>query len=150
MPFLRRKVLAYIMHGQRLLVFCHPHAPEAGIQVPAGTVKDGERPEDAVMREAVEETGLTELRLISFLGEEVRDMSSWGVEQVHHRYFYHLECGGSPPRTWRHWEGDPSDGTAGPIEFEFWWADLADGVLELSGDHGALVPELLKRLCIGE
>jgi len=69
------KVLAYITHANRLLVFSHPHSPEAGIQVPAGTLKDGERPEDAVLREAHEETGLTHLELAGFLGECQRDMS---------------------------------------------------------------------------
>lgn len=58
MPAYKDKVLAYITHGNRLLVFRHPHAPEAGIQVPAGTVEEGEDPGTAVLREAAEETGL--------------------------------------------------------------------------------------------
>ena len=33
-----QKVVAYITNGQRLLVFTHPLSPEAGIQVPAGTM----------------------------------------------------------------------------------------------------------------
>ena len=38
------KVFAYITHRDRLLVFRHTDFPEAGIQVPAGTVlKDEER-----------------------------------------------------------------------------------------------------------
>ena len=146
MPAPKRKVLAYITHGSRLLVFLHPHHPEAGIQIPAGSVRDGERPEDAAMREAREETGLADLALVSFLGDEVRDMAEWGVDQVHHRDFYHLQCGGNPPDTWQHYESDPSDGTPHPILFEFFWADLPDGVPELSGDHAAMLPELLKRM----
>ena len=59
MPDLKRKAYAYITYEDRLLVFSHPHAPEAGIQVPGGTLNDDERPEDAVTREAREETGLT-------------------------------------------------------------------------------------------
>ncbi len=35
---LKRKAFAYITHAHHLLVFSHPAAPEAGIQVPAGTV----------------------------------------------------------------------------------------------------------------
>ena len=63
-----RKVLAYVTRGRRLLVFRQPESPEAGIQVPAGTVEEGEGPEVAVLREAREETGLDGLRLDAFLG----------------------------------------------------------------------------------
>ena len=37
-----RKAFAYVTHGNRLLIFSHPLAPEAGLQVPAGTMLDGE------------------------------------------------------------------------------------------------------------
>jgi hypothetical protein len=43
-------VFAYITHCNRLLVFVHPFAPEVGIQVPAGTIKANERPEEAIDR----------------------------------------------------------------------------------------------------
>ncbi|HET7091570.1 MAG TPA: NUDIX domain-containing protein, partial [Anaerolineae bacterium] len=124
MPTLRRKAFAYITHNERLLVFSHPHAPEAGIQVPAGTVKPGERPEEAAAREAVEETGLANLRLTAFLGDTRRDMSDFGLDEIHHRYFYHLHCESDPPDTWQHYETDPSDDSAEPILFEFFWARL--------------------------
>ncbi len=41
---LRHKVYAYITHGHRLLVFSHRDFPEAGIQVPGGTMEEGEDP----------------------------------------------------------------------------------------------------------
>ena len=112
------KVFAYISHAGRLLVFSHPDHPEAGIQVPAGSVKEGERPEAAVLREAFEETGLDSLELIAFLGVQQRDMGDFGLDQIHHRYFYHLRYKGRPPETWRHYETDPSDGSSGPIAFD--------------------------------
>ncbi len=63
------KVTAFVTRsgptGQELLLFRHPHA---GIQLPAGTVEEGETPEQAVLREAMEETGLSNLRLGSLLG----------------------------------------------------------------------------------
>jgi 8-oxo-dGTP pyrophosphatase MutT (NUDIX family) len=63
------KVTAFIIHqsneGAELLLFGHPHA---GIQIPAGTVEDGETPEQAVLREAAEETGLTLLSISRYLG----------------------------------------------------------------------------------
>ena len=63
------KVTAFVTRsgptGQELLLFRHPHA---GIQLPAGTVEERETPEQAVLREAMEETGLSNLRLGSLLG----------------------------------------------------------------------------------
>lgn len=64
----RRKAFAYITSlttRNRLLVFSHPLSPEAGVQVPAGTMGDQESPEDAVLREAREETGPHPLPLVA-------------------------------------------------------------------------------------
>jgi 8-oxo-dGTP pyrophosphatase MutT (NUDIX family) len=143
------KVFAYITHGDRLLVFSHPHAPEAGIQVPAGTVEPGEPVEAAVLREAWEETGLPGLTLARFLGEQVRAMADFGRDEIHHRYFYHLVCGGDPPATWEHWEGHAADGS-GVHLFAFCWARLPDEVPELIADHGALLPALCATLGLEE
>lgn len=87
-----RKAFAYITQGNSLLIFEHEDAPEAGIQVPAGSIEAGETPEEAALREAKEETGLQRLSVIRFLGEEIRDMSDYGKQEIHHRYFYHLRC----------------------------------------------------------
>lgn len=48
-----------------LLVFQHP---TAGIQLPAGTVEEGESLEVAAYREVAEETGLTQVRMVQHLG----------------------------------------------------------------------------------
>ena len=146
MPILRRKALAYITHSDHLLVFSHPHAPEAGIQVPTGTVKPGEPPEEAVMREAVEETGLAGLKLAGYLGEARQDMSDFGLDEIHQRHFYHLYCECDPPDTWQHYETDPSDGSAEPILFEFFWARLPRGVPELIAGHDEMIPQLIEHL----
>ena len=50
-----------------LLLFEHPYA---GIQIPAGTIEDGETPEAAALREAFEETGLTLLSIRQYLGSK--------------------------------------------------------------------------------
>jgi 8-oxo-dGTP pyrophosphatase MutT (NUDIX family) len=109
MKEIKDKVFAYITHRNRLLVFIHPFAPEAGLQVPAGTIKANERPEAAVLREAFEETGLPDLMIDGFLGEVERDMSDFGRDEIHHRRFYHLCCEGNPHDTWRHEERDSPD-----------------------------------------
>lgn len=104
-----RKAFAYITNGSRLLVFEHPDHPDAGIQVPAGTIEPDEEPADAVMREAFEETGLAGLKLATFLGESERDMSDFGIPEIHRRYFYHLLREGDCPESWLHYETSPSD-----------------------------------------
>ncbi|MFZ5923301.1 MAG: NUDIX hydrolase [Chloroflexota bacterium] len=142
-PVFKRKVYAYVTHRGRLLVFRHVHEPGAGLQVPGGTVEDGEGFEAAVRREAFEETGLPGLELVRFLGEEVRDWSEIGIPAVHYRKFFHLRCTQTPPETWRHTETLTSDGS-GPHLFEFFWADLPDGVPELLTGHGIFLTELLQ------
>jgi 8-oxo-dGTP pyrophosphatase MutT (NUDIX family) len=83
------KVIAYITQGEKLLVFSHPFHPAAGIQVPGGTLTEGESPHEAVMREAWEETGLDSLRIRSFLGVRDYDLSAYGRAGVLRCYFYH-------------------------------------------------------------
>lgn len=100
----KNKVVAYITYEDRLLVFRQPHSPKAGIQVPAGTVEEGEDPDAAVLREAREETGLDNLHVIGFLGEQARDLADCGRHEIHNRRFYHLHCIGDPPVRWRHHE----------------------------------------------
>lgn len=141
------KAMAYITHRDRLLVFRQPDFPEAGIQVPGGSIEPGEPPEVAVLREAFEETGLGGLRLVCFLGERKPDGRSWGHDEIHRRYFYHLRCEGAElPETWRHAEQTPSDGSPGPITFELFWAPLPDGVPPLIAEMDALLPELIVSL----
>ena len=148
-----RKAFAYITHrapaGERLLIFSHPRSPAAGLQVPAGTVQDGESPAAAALREAEEETGLGGLVLVGFLGEQLRDMADRGRTEVHHRFFFHLRYDGDPPDVWRHTEAFPSgQGSAPTVRplFELFWVPLPDGVPELIAGHGALLPRLIERL----
>ena len=145
---MKRKVYAYITHGKRLLVFSHPDSTGAGIQVPGGTVEDGETPADAVMREAAEETGLTGLHLDRVLGET----EVWIPElrQSHRRTYYHLTCTSVPVERWYHAEMDPSDGSPGPIRFEFYWVALPGGVPELNGGLDQMLPELMDVLDLNE
>ena len=128
------KVVAYVTSGDRLLVFRHVHEPEAGIQVPAGTVEPGESPDDAVIREAHEETGLAGLTIRRYLGSRDYDDPTVRVPPVvHRRYYYHLECGDEAPVVWRHFEEHPSEGPRRRVEFELWWVAFPDGVLPLEG-----------------
>ena len=64
-----QKVTAFIVRERsgvkELLVFKHP---TAGIQIPAGTVEEGEALETAVKREVYEETGLQFVEIENYLG----------------------------------------------------------------------------------
>jgi 8-oxo-dGTP pyrophosphatase MutT (NUDIX family) len=69
------KVTTFIIRewaGERqLLLFEHPNA---GVQIPAGTVEAGESPEQAVLREVTEETGLTGFPVMRYLGRAERKL----------------------------------------------------------------------------
>lgn len=96
MPPIVGKAFAYVTKGECLLLFTHPLSPEAWIQVPAGTMEPGESPEDAVLREAREETGLARLTGARFLGEYDAPRPDGGI---HRRYFSHLRCEYEAPET---------------------------------------------------
>jgi 8-oxo-dGTP diphosphatase len=127
------KVFAYITHQNRLLVFRHTDFPEAGIQVPAAT-----------LREAREETGLHDITIKAYLGEQIRNTQDVGKDEIHHRHFYHLVCSGDPPAQWQHDETDRSDGGSSPIRFEFFWAEMPDQIPESIADHGFMRSTLEK------
>lgn len=83
------KVTAFItrdLNGKReLLVFQHPNA---GIQLPAGTVERGENIQKAVLREAREETGIQTFALESHLSDienELREGECIITRTVHVR-----------------------------------------------------------------
>ena len=143
---IKRKAFAYITNGSQLLVFKHLDQPEAGIQVPAGTIKADETSEVAALREAYEETGLAGLALVSFLGYQERDMSDYGKAEIHQRYFYHLRYEGAALELWQHSELDPSDGTLEPIVFELYWVAVPEGLPELIAEHGKFLDLLAERL----
>jgi 8-oxo-dGTP pyrophosphatase MutT (NUDIX family) len=143
----KRKVVAYITHGDRILIFTQPYAPnDAGIQVPAGTIEPGEDPDTAVLREAFEETGLEGLELAAFLGEREFDARPFGKNELHHRRFYHLRCTTRPPEEWEHEELDPHGGADHRIILAFRWVRFPDEVPELIVGQGAF----LHRLPLGE
>lgn len=145
MKVVKSKAFAYITYKGQLLLFRHVHEPEAGIQVPAGTIKPGEPAAQAALREAQEETGLEGLALVSYLGEQVRDMTDFGKDEIHHRYFFHLCCTQPPPLTWQHGEPDASEAQGSKPLFAFFWSSLPDQIPALIADHGMMLPTLLHR-----
>ena len=137
-----KKMLAYVTDGDKLLVFRHRDFPEAGLQVPGGTVKLGEEPEAAVMREVEEETGLSAVRLVCLLGQynhhlTPEDSQRWKRDEVQDRHVFHLKMTGPTSDEWLHHElhaeGEP------PIAFALFWMALDDPELDLAGGQGDLL-----------
>jgi 8-oxo-dGTP pyrophosphatase MutT (NUDIX family) len=137
------KVLAYIVRGDELLVFRHRDYPEAGLQVPAGTIEQGECSRSAVLREVYEESGLEAVRIVRLLGRYLHNAAPYR-DEVHDRHVYHLQPTEPLESTWLHYEHHPSDGGP-PIAFQFFWMRLDDPGLHLAGGQG----ELLDRLAQG-
>lgn len=129
----------------RLLLLAHPDHPEAGLQVPAGTMEPGEAPEDAALREAREETGLTDLTIVAFLGRQSFDLRPFGRDEVHDRWFFHLSCGAETPERWRVRETTPATDEP-PIRFELFWAPLNETLPSLIAGHDRFIPELIASL----
>ena len=125
-------------------MFEHTDFPEASIQVPAGTVGNGESTEVAVLREAEEETGLVGLQLVSELGNFRHDMSEFGLEEIQHAWFYHLRCNETPPERWRH--DETNGGIGNPIRFELYWVSVPAEVPELNALDGAMLGKLYERM----
>lgn len=141
-PAVIEKVVAYIVRDARVAVFIHEDdadpALESGLQVPAGTCHADESPEQAVLREAREETGLNGLRIVSYLGDGRYDMRPH-ANAIHHRHFFHLSAQGAPPDQWRHVERD--EGTGVPRPFRFCWLPIGRAHI-LAAGQGALLGRL--------
>ena len=138
------KALAYVTRGEELLVFRHRDFPEAGLQIPAGTIEDGEEPEQAALRELREESGLTDVRMVGLVGRYLYSPSP-NSDEAHDRHVYHLELAAPADESWLHYEMHPSDGVP-PIAFEFFWMSLSDPALQLAGGQGDLLPSLIAGL----
>lgn len=136
------KVVAYVVHESRLLVFTHDGQPLeiAGVQVPAGAIEPGEAPESAVVREVREETGLS-TRVVADLGIERYDVRPSKAE-VHERHFFQLALlGQDPPEGWAAGETRPSEG--GPaVQWTCWWLPLQHAHVLCAG-FGARVGRIL-------
>ncbi|MBE1582304.1 NUDIX domain-containing protein [Nonomuraea angiospora] len=132
-----QKVVCYIVRDDRLLVFRHVDYSyeEVGIQVPAGTVRPGEAPDAAALREACEETGLSGFTIVRKLGEVEYDITPERFE-IQHRHVFQLRLDGPAPERWPSQEDH--DGQGEPTRFECFWIPLEHGHVLQSG-QGALV-----------
>ena len=133
-PITQPRAVAYVVRDGAVLVFTHRAGPgvgAAGLQVPAGTVHEGEDPAVAAVREVREETGL-DVEVVRELGTVTRD----GRE--HHHFL--VSPLGPVPDAWDHDEKSDGDVTLWTLSL-FW---LPVHVARHALDHG--MGELLDRL----
>lgn len=157
-----QKALVYALHHgadgrDRLLVFSEPGYPEAGTQVPGGTVEDGETPADAARREFAEETGLD----VDGLGRSdfvhfatVPWPTQVSPTQVSpatqttppvERHCFALRLTEPLPGTWDHVEQTPHGG-GGPIVVRFRWMPFDEARSLLSVGMGDVFDKLPSQL----
>ena len=133
-PITRPRAVAYVVRDGAVLVFTHRPTPgtgTAGLQVPGGTIHDGEDPTAAVVREVREETGL-EVEVVRPLGTITR-----GGRELHH---FHVAPLGEVPQAWDH--DEMSDGDVPLWTFSLFWLPIP--VARHALDHG--MGDLLDRL----
>jgi 8-oxo-dGTP pyrophosphatase MutT (NUDIX family) len=131
------KVLVYVTrqrHGEReLLVFDHRDHPEAGTQVPSGTVEPGESIEAAARREVREEAGADLAMPAVFLG--CFDWLRQDRNERHLRHVYHFEDRGDRPDEWTRTVG--GDGEDGGLVFRCYWMPIGDARGRLVAGQGS-------------
>ena len=129
------KIAAYIFRRgtqqNELLVFAHRDYPDVPIQVPGGTVDEGEEIVEALFREVEEESGLIDLSLVRKLGTY---RFYWqDINGEVERHFFLLEAPADLPDAWEH--EVHGNGIDCGLVFSYSWVTVNDD-LELAGDLG--------------
>src|SRR5215475_1224125 len=122
------KVLCYIVRDGQLLVFRHADydLEHVGIQVPAGSLRPGESPEDA---------GLSRFSIARKLGEAIYDITPYRYE-IQHRHVFHLQVHEPTERRWPSQE--LHDGQQPATRLECFWIPLQNAHV-LQAGPGALI-----------
>jgi 8-oxo-dGTP pyrophosphatase MutT (NUDIX family) len=133
----KQKVIVYVVKDDQLLVFRHTDFSyeEVGTQVPAGSIKEGETPEEAAIRELREETGYACFKIVGPLGIEKYDMTPYRAEFQERRFFLAVPTEALPER-WNSQEDHEGEQT--PTHFECFWIPLTSGHI-LQAGQGAML-----------
>lgn len=136
---IKDKILAYIYRecegSLQVLVFDHPNVPEVNPQVPAGTLKNNEKPEDGVLREVFEESGLKFNKADNYLGqfEHIADYKN----EIHNRHVYSIMSSGLPD-SWSH--NVKSHDLDNEEVFHYYWLSLEEAKEKLVVEQGKYLP----------
>lgn len=119
-----KKVYAYITRekeGQTQLLICtHQGGQEAGVQVPGGTVRQGETLEYALLRNIQEDSGLRQVSLGHLVAEELIYVKDKNEYQK--RHFYHVTLPESSVDVWEH--RLENDGKNNASVLSYMWANI--------------------------
>ncbi len=142
MPEEPAKVACYVVHDGHLLVFTHDETPMAvtGVQIPAGSIKRGESPQAAAVRELFEETG-RHGQVVRGVGIQRYDLRP-ARDEVAVRHYFKMEMATADvTERWTAGESDPAHGGAG-TGWTCWWVPLTDAHV-LAAGFGALLGPML-------
>jgi 8-oxo-dGTP pyrophosphatase MutT (NUDIX family) len=123
----KSKATVYVKHQDKILAFRHSKYPEVGLQVPSGTIEDGETPVEAAKRELFEESGidlpLESFEAVSVLEHDMRPFKS----EIHTRHFFQVEIEEKPAESWGHLETHSSSDYE-EEEFVFEWVSASSNL----------------------
>ena len=128
------KALCYVIREGELLVFRHRDFPEAGVQVPAGTLRDREDPAVGAIRETEEETGRTGFRIVRKLGVMDHEHHEGERHEIHQRHVFLLDAPAGLPDRWSHL----AEAGNGDFWFEFCWLPVGPGLVLAGAQHALL------------
>ncbi|WP_016933121.1 NUDIX domain-containing protein [Rhodococcus sp. R1101] len=149
MPREVHKAVCYVVHDDHMLVFTHRDVPltVTGVQVPAGTIKLGESPEQAAVRELFEETGRRG-HVVRPVGLQRYDLRPVRDEVAVRHYFRMAMPGADVTERWSAGESDPA--TGGPVVvWDCWWLPIAEAHV-LAAGLGGLLGTMLEEMSLCE
>ena len=136
---MKQKVLAYVVrvqNGRReLLVFEHRDHPDAGVQVPAGTVEPDEPVEAGVRREVEEEAGLGAAQVV--VKRKLAEAYEPAIDQQ--RHVFELAPITDLPDRWAHTVRGAGEDAG--LVFEYYWVAIEPG-LRLAGEQQRFLDRL--------
>jgi 8-oxo-dGTP pyrophosphatase MutT (NUDIX family) len=94
---LRKRVVAYVTRGRKLLVFDY----EGGTELPAGRIDAHESLEQGLVREVEEETGVAPVTIVGELADAAEFERLYG-RGAHESHAFHVETGAETPEAWEH------------------------------------------------
>jgi len=138
----KKKVLGHVVrnvhHHWELLVFEHQDFPEAGIQIPGGTVEAYDHDLfRAVLREVREETGIEQ---VTVLTEILSEIYFHKVKNEFQKRHYFILLTNLKTDQWSHTV--QSSGEDCGLQFNFYWVDLHSAP-HLAGDQDVAVRHVI-------
>ena len=125
-----------------LLAFRHRDQTLAGLQVPAGTVDEGEDIVQSAKREVFEESGLVLDDSLSFRGAFEYIRPDNGTSHLRHVFHHHYT--GDTQEQWTHVVSGVGDDAQ--LVFEYAWYPVTNCIDGLIGQQGRYLPSLYKKI----